>query len=239
MQDIRSTSAHRSTTAPSAVAEILANPGFGHPLHRPHVHVEWTPDDGWHDARVTPYGPLTLDPATAVLHYAQEIFEGMKAYRHEDGSIWTFRPEANAERMTRSQPAAGAARAARRTTSSRPSTRWSRSTSAGCRSGRGEEPLRPPVHDRHRDLPRRAPAQHVTFMVIASPAGAVLQGGVKPSRCGSPRSTRAPAAVAWARPRPAATTPLAGRPAGGHRAGLRPGGLPRRRSDGTSRSSVA
>ncbi len=54
--------------------------------------VEWTPEKGWHDARVTPYAPLTLDPATAVLHYAQEIFEGMKAYRHEDGSVWTFRP---------------------------------------------------------------------------------------------------------------------------------------------------
>ena len=64
--------------------------------------VEWTPDRGWYDARITPYGPLTLDPATAVLHYAQETFEGMKAYRHDDGSIWTFRPEENAARMVRS-----------------------------------------------------------------------------------------------------------------------------------------
>ena len=52
--------------------------------------------------RVEPYGPLPLDPATAVLHYAQEIFEGLKAYRHADGSVWTFRPEANAARFTRS-----------------------------------------------------------------------------------------------------------------------------------------
>ena len=64
--------------------------------------VEWTPERGWYDARITPYGPLTLDPATAVLHYAQETFEGMKAYRHDDGSIWTFRPEENAARMVRS-----------------------------------------------------------------------------------------------------------------------------------------
>ncbi len=49
-----------------------------------------------------PYGPLQLDPAAAVLHYAQEIFEGLKAYRHADGSIWAFRPEANAARMARS-----------------------------------------------------------------------------------------------------------------------------------------
>ena len=88
--------------SPERLAEILAQPGFG--LHfTDHMFlVEWTPDQGWHDARVTPYAPLTLDPATAVLHYAQEIFEGMKAYRHEDGSVWTFRPEANAERMVRS-----------------------------------------------------------------------------------------------------------------------------------------
>ena len=88
--------------SPERLAEILANPGFG--LHfTDHMFVaEWTPDQGWHDARVTPYAPLSLDPATAVLHYAQEIFEGMKAYRHEDGSIWTFRPEENAARMQRS-----------------------------------------------------------------------------------------------------------------------------------------
>jgi branched-chain amino acid aminotransferase len=51
---------------------------------------------GWHDAARRAYAPITLDPAAAVLHYAQEIFEGLKAYRHADGSVWTFRPEANA-----------------------------------------------------------------------------------------------------------------------------------------------
>src|SRR5919206_4622430 len=84
------------------LAEILANPGFGTYFTDHMFTVEWTPEQGWYDARVTPYGPLTLDPATAVLHYAQEIFEGMKAYRHEDGSIWTFRPDENAARMVRS-----------------------------------------------------------------------------------------------------------------------------------------
>ena len=64
--------------------------------------VRWNPGEGWHEPAITPYGPLTLDPATAVFHYAQEIFEGLKAYRHDDGSIWAFRPEANAERMVRS-----------------------------------------------------------------------------------------------------------------------------------------
>src|SRR3982751_172680 len=84
------------------LAEILANPGFGTHFTEHMFTLEWTPADGWHAGRITPYGPLTLDPATAVLHYAQEIFEGMKAYRHEDGSVWAFRPEANAERMVRS-----------------------------------------------------------------------------------------------------------------------------------------
>src|SRR3569833_3658054 len=81
------------------LAEILANPGFGTHFTDHMLTVEWTPDRGWHDARITAYGPLSLDPATAVLHYAQEIFEGLKAYRHDAGALWTFRPAENAKRM--------------------------------------------------------------------------------------------------------------------------------------------
>src|SRR5437764_8921815 len=81
---------------------ILADPGFG--LHfTDHMAVAtWTAEDGWHDSAVVPYGPFTLDPATAVLHYAQEIFEGLKAYRHADGGVWLFRPDQNAARLARS-----------------------------------------------------------------------------------------------------------------------------------------
>ncbi|MFO7689455.1 MAG: branched-chain amino acid aminotransferase [Cryobacterium sp.] len=82
--------------------EILADPGFGKHFTDHMVCIDWTVERGWHDARVIPYGPLQLDPASSVLHYGQEIFEGLKAYRHADGSIWTFRPEKNAERMQRS-----------------------------------------------------------------------------------------------------------------------------------------
>jgi len=64
--------------------------------------VRWTDDKGWHDARVMPRGPLTLDPATAVLHYAQEIFEGLKAYRLDDGGTALFRPLENARRFRES-----------------------------------------------------------------------------------------------------------------------------------------
>ena len=106
------------------LAEILANPGFGVYFTDHMFTVEWTPDRGWYDARITPYGPLSLDPATAVLHYAQETFEGMKAYRRDDDSIWTFRPEENAARMVRSNTPAGAPRAAGRRPSCRPSTSW-------------------------------------------------------------------------------------------------------------------
>lgn len=81
---------------------ILANPGFGKHFTDHMVSIEWTLEDGWRDAQVMPYGPLLMDPASSVLHYGQEIFEGLKAYRHEDGSIWAFRPEENGKRLNAS-----------------------------------------------------------------------------------------------------------------------------------------
>jgi branched-chain amino acid aminotransferase len=86
----------------AARAEILADPGFGNYFTDHMVDICWSAKGGWHRPRVSPYGPIQLEPSAAVFHYAQEIFEGLKAYRHEDGSIWTFRPEANAARMQRS-----------------------------------------------------------------------------------------------------------------------------------------
>lgn len=64
--------------------------------------AHWDPDHGWTGRRVEAYGPLLLDPAAAVLHYGQEVFEGLKAYRHQDGSVWAFRPDANAARFAAS-----------------------------------------------------------------------------------------------------------------------------------------
>ena len=83
-------------------AQILEAPGFGTRFTDFMAHARWTKDGGWADSAVVPYGPIELSPAAAVLHYGQEIFEGLKAFRHEDGSVWTFRPEANAARMQRS-----------------------------------------------------------------------------------------------------------------------------------------
>ncbi len=81
---------------------ILEKPVFGTVFTDHMVDICWSERGGWHRPRVQAYGPIPLDPAASVLHYGQEIFEGMKAYRHEDGSIWTFRPEENAKRLQRS-----------------------------------------------------------------------------------------------------------------------------------------
>ncbi len=81
---------------------ILADPGFGRYFTDHMVRIDWTAEGGWGAGEVIPYGPLSLDPATSSLHYGQEIFEGLKAYRQPDGSIKTFRPDANARRFRRS-----------------------------------------------------------------------------------------------------------------------------------------
>jgi branched-chain amino acid aminotransferase len=175
------------STVPSAhprsdaeLAEILASPGFGTFFTDHMLTVEWTPERGWHDARITAYGPLSLDPATAVLHYAQETFEGMKAYRHDDGSVWTFRPEENAKRMVRSshrlalpvlEPDDFVQAVDARVEVDQ---RWV--PEAGSEKSLY---LRPFMIASEAFLGVR-PAQHVTFMVIASPAGAYFKGGIKP-----------------------------------------------------------
>jgi branched-chain amino acid aminotransferase len=82
--------------------EKVANCGFGKYYTDHMVVCEWTEAGGWQEPELKPYGPLTLDPATAVFHYGQEIFEGMKAYRQPDGGIALFRPEANARRFAKS-----------------------------------------------------------------------------------------------------------------------------------------
>jgi branched-chain amino acid aminotransferase len=159
--------------------EILANPGFGQYFTDHMFLAKWTPEDGWDHARVVPYGPLTLDPATAVLHYAQEVFEGLKAYAHDDGSTWLFRPEANAARMQRSSH--------RLALPELPTEWFLGSIRALLEADRawvphGEEKslyLRPFMFASERFIGVR-PARHVTYAVIASPAGAYFPGGVKP-----------------------------------------------------------
>jgi branched-chain amino acid aminotransferase len=81
---------------------LMADPGFGR-VHTDHmVAIRWSVDKGWHDAKLTAYEPLVLDPASMVLHYGQAIFEGLKAYRQADGGVAVFRPDENAHRFNRS-----------------------------------------------------------------------------------------------------------------------------------------
>jgi branched-chain amino acid aminotransferase len=93
------------SSSPRSDAEreaLMADPGFGR-VHTDHmVAIRWSADKGWHDAKLTAYEPLHLDPAAMVLHYGQAIFEGLKAYRQPDGSVAVFRPEENARRFNRS-----------------------------------------------------------------------------------------------------------------------------------------
>ena len=82
--------------------QLTDKPAFGQVFSDNLTHMTWTKGEGWSDRRVEPYEPLRLDPGASVLHYAQECFEGLKAYHHADGSIWLFRPDANAERFQNS-----------------------------------------------------------------------------------------------------------------------------------------
>ena len=87
------------TTCPKEKPQDETKLGFGKKFTDHMFVMDYTEGEGWHDARIVPYAPFPLDPATVVFHYAQEIFEGMKAYRTADDTIQLFRPDCNAKRM--------------------------------------------------------------------------------------------------------------------------------------------
>ena len=158
---------------------ILADPGFGNHFTDHMVDLCWSEKGGWHRPRVQPYGPIPLDPAAAVLHYSQEIFEGLKAYRHADGSVWTFRPDRNAARLQRS--------ARRLALPELPEELFIESlkqlvaVDSGWVPSNPEESLylRPFMFAKEAFLGVRA-AKKVGYYLIASPAGAYFPGGVQP-----------------------------------------------------------
>ncbi|MBQ1207241.1 MAG: branched chain amino acid aminotransferase, partial [Lachnospiraceae bacterium] len=76
--------------------------GFGKYMTDHMFIMDYDEGEGWHDARIVPYGPIQMEPNAIALHYAQETFEGLKAYRTADGGIQLFRPEMNAKRMINS-----------------------------------------------------------------------------------------------------------------------------------------
>lgn len=92
----------RQRVAPETRDRLLADPGFGRLFTEHMVRISWNQDRGWHDGELRPYAALQLDPGVSVLHYAQAVFEGLKAFRQRDGSIAAFRPDAHAARFRRS-----------------------------------------------------------------------------------------------------------------------------------------
>jgi branched-chain amino acid aminotransferase len=158
---------------------VLADPGFGRTFTDHMVRARWNEADGWHGAELVPYGPLTLDPATNFIHYGQSIFEGLKAYGHADGSVWTFRPMANATRFNNS--------ARRLAMAELPGELFLGSIEALVRMDRDWVPtepeqslyLRPFMFATEVGLGVR-PSASYEYLLIASPAGAYFPRGIKP-----------------------------------------------------------
>jgi branched-chain amino acid aminotransferase len=165
--------------------ELLARPGFGQVFTDHMITVSWSEERGWHDAQLRPYGPFTLDPASAVFHYAQEIFEGLKAYRQVSGPIVMFRPRANAARFNRSAsrmampelPEAAFVQALELLVSH--DRDWVPGA-GGPRPAEHSLYLRPFMIATDVGLGVHKPSSSYLFAVIASPAGAYFAGGVRP-----------------------------------------------------------
>ncbi|MGC4805278.1 branched-chain amino acid aminotransferase [Micromonospora sp. DT233] len=160
-------------------AALLVDPGFGRVFTDHMVTIRYAEGKGWYDARITARGPIPMDPASAVLHYAQEIFEGLKAYRVGDGGVTMFRPQANAERF--------AASARRMAMPELPPELFVDSLRRLVEIDRewipegdgGSLYLRPFMIASEAFLGVR-PAKEYLYAVIASPAGSYFSGGVRP-----------------------------------------------------------
>lgn len=161
-------------------AELVRDPLFGQTFTDHMVTIPWTRGQGWHDPALGPYRALQLDPAAMVLHYGQAIFEGLKAYRQPDGSIASFRPEANAQRLRDS--------ARRLAMPELPDELFMASLrevvdvdhdwvpAAGSEASLY---LRPFMISTEASLGVR-PADEYLYILIASPSGTFFRGGVKP-----------------------------------------------------------
>jgi branched-chain amino acid aminotransferase len=168
--------------APVSAAEraaLLANPGFGRVFTDHMVTIRYAEGKGWYDARVEARAPIPMDPATAVLHYAQEIFEGLKAYRADDGALTLFRPDANARRFRES--------ARRMAMAELPEQVFVDSLEALVDIDREWVPdgpegslyLRPFMYASEVFLGVKPSAEYL-YVVIASPVGPYFKGGVAP-----------------------------------------------------------
>jgi branched-chain amino acid aminotransferase len=159
--------------------QLLEDPGFGRYFTDSMFIARHRTGEGWVDARLTRYAPLQMDPSAAALHYAQSIFEGLKAYAQPDGSVATFRPESNAARFARS--------ARRLAMPQVPEQAFITAVDALVDADREWVPTGPDqtLYIRPYMLATEAflgvrPAHEYLFIVIASPAGAYFPRGVQP-----------------------------------------------------------
>ena len=165
--------------APETRHRLLENLGFGRLFTEHMVRIKWNREHGWHDAELGAYAPLQLDPATSVLHYAQAVFEGLKAFRQQDGSIAVFRPDEHAARFRRS--------ARRLALPELPEAVFIEAIDRLIGLDGDWVPsapehslyLRPFMYASEVGLGVR-PSSEVTFLLIASPSGSYFPGGVKP-----------------------------------------------------------
>jgi branched-chain amino acid aminotransferase len=170
---------HPNPVSAAERAALMADPGFGQVFTDHMVTIRYADGKGWYDARVEPRAPIPVDPATAVLHYAQEIFEGLKAYHAADGGVTMFRPEANAARFRTS--------AERMAMPGLPDELFLGSLHELVRIDRDWIPaapeaslyLRPFMYASEVFLGVR-PSTEYLYAVIASPVGSYFKGGVKP-----------------------------------------------------------
>ncbi|HYN95763.1 MAG TPA: branched-chain amino acid aminotransferase [Pilimelia sp.] len=170
---------HPAAVSAAERAALLADPGFGRVFTDHMVTIRYAEGKGWYDARVEARAPIPMDPATAVLHYAQEIFEGLKAYPAADGGVTLFRPDANARRFNAS--------ARRMAMPQLPEQAFLDSLAELIRIDRQWIPsadeaslyLRPFAYASEVFLGVR-PAREYLYVLIASPVGAYFSGGIQP-----------------------------------------------------------
>jgi branched-chain amino acid aminotransferase len=172
----------RANPAPVPAGEreaLMVDPGFGRVFTDHMVTIKYADGKGWYDAHVEPRAPIPMDPATAVLHYAQEIFEGLKAYRTDTGGVSLFRPDANALRFRQS--------AERMAMPQLPDELFLGSLHELVRVDRDWVPskedgslyLRPFMYGAEVFLGVK-PSSEYLYVVIASPVGSYFRGGIKP-----------------------------------------------------------
>lgn len=153
--------------------------GFGKIFTDHMFMMDYNPEQGWHDARIVPFGPLTLHPACTALHYGSEIFEGLKAYRRADGKVQLFRPTENIKRLNNSAerlclpqiPEEDALQIL--TTFVRTEQDWTPSAPGTSLY------LRPFMFGNDENLGVHA-VHHATFVIIASPVGSYYKEGINP-----------------------------------------------------------